>query len=78
MKNCCVLLAPSMAAASYMDGSMDCRPVIKNSILIPKFCQMDASIRTIMAVVPLENHFTGVPPRALMAALMTPWSWPNR
>ena len=72
------LLAPSMDAASYISGGIACRPVMKNSMLMPKFCQIDAIISMIMADVPPENHLTPPPPSSRIAELTTPWLWLNR
>ena len=78
VRNWRVLLAPSMDAASYISGGIACRPVMKNSMLMPKFCQIDAIISMIMADVPPENHLTPSPPSSRIAELTTPWLWLNR
>lgn len=51
---------------------------MKNSMLMPKFCQIDAIISMIMADVPPENHLTPSPPSSRIAELTTPWLWLNR
>ena len=78
VRNWRVLLAPSMDAASYISGGIACRPVMKNSMLMPKFCQIDAIISMIMADVPPENHLTPSPPSSRITELTTPWLWLNR